>query len=60
MTRKDFQLIAGALRVARESVSGNKDAETAIDLVTEILAQRLAPTNSAFNRARFLIASRNA
>ena len=55
MTRKDYELIAGALRVARESVSGNKEAEAALDLASNLMADRLTPTNAAFDRARFII-----
>lgn len=53
MTRKDFQLIADALRVAREyEPTGSPEAILA--LVADVFADKLAGTNPNFDRARFL------
>lgn len=57
MTRKDFELIAGALRLANGSITvAPYDAPTALELVSVILADALATTNGAFDRVRFLAA----
>lgn len=50
MTRKDFNLIAQAIRDARSAFPGSD----ALTLLTQLLAQRLATINPAFNHARFL------
>ena len=57
MTRKDYKLIAEALRVANGSITvAPYDAETAISLVAHLLADCLEKENPRFNRARFLSA----
>ena len=57
MTRKDFELIAGALNLAQGSVTvAPYDGATALRLVSLILADRLETTNGAFDRVRFLAA----
>jgi len=58
MTRKDYVLIAEALRLANGSIRvAPYDAETAIELVAEIIANKLENENPRFDRQRFLIAS---
>ena len=62
MTRKEFELIAAALRDARPPRALRDAAHAAsivaagkaIDDVARELATRLAATNPRFNRARFL------
>ena len=54
MNRKDYQLIAEALRIANGSITvAPYDAETAISLVIHLLADRLEKENSRFDRDRF-------
>lgn len=58
MTRKDYELIAEALRIANGSITvAPYDAQTAIELVTHLLADRLEKQNHRFDRARFISAS---
>lgn len=55
MTRKDFELIADAMKLASGSITvAPYDAQTALELASTILADRLATTNPNFDRARFL------
>jgi hypothetical protein len=56
MTRKDFVLIAAALKAARDSYSPNWDGNLfrACDDHAKYLADALRQTNPAFKRARFL------
>ena len=57
MTRKDYVLIAKAIRVTR-GVFHDEIALLAIDSVTDTLANRLAEENPRFDRAKFLQASK--
>jgi len=59
MTRKDYVLIAKAIRTTRSLYAFNKSeiAELAIDSVTDTLANRLAEENPRFDRAKFIQAS---
>jgi hypothetical protein len=52
MTRKDFELIAAALKEAADGIS-----QQAHKYLTERLADALATTNPNFKRERFLRAS---
>lgn len=55
MTRKDYVLIAEALRITNGSIKvAPYDAETALDLVAKVIADRLENENPRFDRARFL------
>jgi hypothetical protein len=62
MTKKDFELLAQALRWAREDdlqyrdLSATDVAETH-DLVATHVANALASTNPRFNRDRFIAAA---
>lgn len=54
MTRKDFQLIAGAIaRLSADFSNGGEDT-VSLSLVAEELADALSTTNPLFNRALFL------
>ena len=53
MTRKDFELIANALRIARQA-NQQPAHGLGIDDAAFILARDLATTNPNFDRARFL------
>lgn len=59
MTRKDFQLIADAIKEARtmfpDTVSGD-GARLGADAVAVELASRLRATNTRFDREKFLAA----
>ena len=59
MTRKDYVLIAKAIRTTRSLYAFNKSeiAELAIDTVVDTLANRLAEENPKFDRAKFVQAS---
>lgn len=58
MTKKDFELIAGALNSARVSNTLNNPNKAlylnGIDNAAHLLAQKLAATNERFDRERFL------
>jgi hypothetical protein len=60
MTRKDFEAIAAALRMARQEAGTIGTAENkaggtdALDVAALHLAAHLATTNPRFDRARFL------
>lgn len=55
MTRKDYELIAEAVKITNGSIRvAPYDAETAIGLLAEVLADRLERTNPRFDRAKFL------
>lgn len=59
MTRKDFELIARALRDARPAVTSRNEEMTrerlsALNTAAELMASELASTNPRFNRERFL------
>jgi hypothetical protein len=57
MTRKDYELIARAFRIANGSIQvAEYDAKTALDLASAILADSLEKTNPRFDRDRFLVA----
>jgi len=57
MTRKDYELIARAFKIANGSIKvAEYDAKTALDLTSAILADSLEKTNPRFNRDRFLVA----
>jgi hypothetical protein len=57
MTRKDYELIAEALRLANGSITVTPyDSGSALSLVSVLLADRLEKENPRFNRARFLSA----
>tara|TARA_Y100001934_G_C12281925_1_gene740373 strand:+ start:1117 stop:1317 length:201 start_codon:yes stop_codon:yes gene_type:complete len=62
MTRKDYELIAAALKRAREPIVGqeqefNDGYSEAMDSAAEELAKAFAEENRRFDRARFLKAS---
>lgn len=59
MTRKDFELIARALRDARPAVTSRNEEMTrerlsALDTAAQLVASELESTNPRFNRGRFL------
>jgi hypothetical protein len=55
MTRKDYILIAEAMRLANGSIKvAPYDAPTALGLASIILADSLARTNPRFDRERFI------
>jgi hypothetical protein len=60
MTKKDFELIAGALLRSRPLPIGNlvQDAQrtSVADMTARNMADALATTNPKFNRAKFLAA----
>lgn len=60
MTRKDYVLIAKAIRTTRGLYTFNRNeiAELAIDSVVDTLANRLAEENPRFDRAKFVEASK--
>lgn len=53
MTRKDFELIAGALLAAKNLGDDNEGA-VPFGEICQILADSLATTNPRFDRVRFL------
>jgi hypothetical protein len=55
MTRKDFQLIADAVKRLQVFSNSGSD-EISLGLVAKELADALATTNPNFDRARFLTA----
>lgn len=65
MTRKDFILIAEALKRTHDLIdltaTGSEHVEAerhiAVEVATRFLADALASTNGAFDRARFLAAA---
>jgi hypothetical protein len=58
MTRKDYELIAKAFRIANGTIKiAPYDAETALDLAMMILADSLEKENPRFDRKRFIGAS---
>jgi hypothetical protein len=56
MTKKDYELIAGALSLAKHCVqeSGLYTPELAVDLATTIIADQIALVNSNFDYYKFL------
>lgn len=63
MTRKDYELIASAIRAAREMMFIAEDAErtpkNTLDVLTYELVQRLRYDNGAkFNGAKFIAAAK--
>lgn len=58
MTKKDFELIAGAVKRQRDSYAPHWDANLfrAMDDIARTFAAELARTNPRFDRARFLAA----
>lgn len=59
MTRKDYELIAKALKTQLELSRGfgEEDGEAAVKNIAHDLAEALALDNPRFDRARFLTAS---
>ena len=55
MTRKDFQLIADAVKETRR-LDQYQNYPEILDVVSEKLASKLTSTNAAFKRERFLCA----
>jgi hypothetical protein len=59
MTKRDFELIAQALRIAAyEARHNGADASDGVQIATEAIAVRLADDNPRFMPARFLAACR--
>jgi len=59
MTKKEFELIAHAIRVARiDGSQQSADAQNAIHFLSRIMAQLLKQTNDRFDVDRFLEATR--
>lgn len=58
MTKKDYQLIAGAVMNQRNSYAPNWDKNLfrAMDDISKTLADKLALDNPRFNRSKFLAA----
>lgn len=59
MTRKDYKLIADAVKSTRHCWLHPKDEEAAsyiLDELANILANKLANDNSRFNRDKFIVA----
>lgn len=56
MTKKDYELIARALKRAHENVNGGQTVEDGAKLAAEYLADALAQDNPRFDRERFLTA----
>ncbi len=57
MTRKDYEIIARAFRIANGSITiAPYDAKTALELASTILADDLEKDNSRFDREKFLTA----
>lgn len=60
MTKKDFELIAAALRSARvgdnDTIAAKAVYNNGIDNASHRMADALAKTNPRFDRERFLIA----
>ena len=61
MTRKDYELIASAIRAAREMMFIAEDAErtpkNTLDVLTYELGNRMRNTNPNFDEAKFRAAS---
>jgi hypothetical protein len=53
MTRKDYELIAGAIRTSLELYPTDVDAQKGIYALKDILERRLADENERFNRETF-------
>jgi hypothetical protein len=53
MSRKDYRLIAAAIREAR-GISYRLVDQITIDIVAGSIAEKLGEDNSAFDRAKFL------
>jgi hypothetical protein len=58
MTRKDFILIADAIKRIDEDYDYGSDEETVIDRIVGSIADALATTNSDFRRETFIAATR--
>lgn len=56
MTRKDFQLIADAIREARTNAKGDPYMLHGVDLASHALTNALASSNARFDANRFLAA----
>lgn len=54
MTRKDYELIAGVLRVARDTWAGNNSGTWAVEGIAQRLSDALAADNPRFDRERSL------
>ena len=57
MTRRDYVLIAGALKTARAKLIPYPAQAVGCDTATHELAQVLGKTNPRFDRTRFLAAA---
>lgn len=57
MTRKDYVLIAAAIRAARNSVNSDPRMIEAVDVVADEIATALEGANSMFQRINFLSAA---
>ena len=57
MTRKDYELIAAALRRAR-ALSETKEQRRGVDRAAAAISEALAADNARFVRARFLTAAK--
>lgn len=57
MTRKDYILLAEALKVANDSLLGPSDEHQGIRYAAMHIANALAQDNPRFDRARFLAAA---
>lgn len=55
MTKKDFELVAAAIRESRRLAgSGNLDRQNTIDQTVEELATKFSNENPRFDRERFI------
>jgi len=58
MTRKDYELIAAAVRDARDDLAASPRTSGVVDLVAGHLATALRGTNPRFDSVRFLRATK--
>lgn len=56
MTKKDYELLAAAVRAALHEAGSNLSFESGVIATAEKLADRLALDNQRFDRARFIAA----
>lgn len=54
MSRKDYQLIAQAVREAREVLDGGRSDQMVIDTVVISLTNKLSGDNVRFDRGKFI------
>lgn len=57
MTRKDYELIAAAIKNQREDFAHNKSSVAAVDATANRIANALSRDNLRFDRRRFLDAA---